>query len=479
MQISTIRKSITTLALLLVFSASHAQKVVKVEKPGELSKQITPSEKFSITDLTISGSINGADILCLREMAGRDIEGKPTEGKLSALDLSGAKIVANGGNYYQVKRGMSTKYYAPAYDDEVSAYMFYQCQTLITLKLPTTTKSIEQNAFSGCTSLTECVIPQSVTIMRENAFKDCVKLASIALPNSLKEISKCAFAECKSLTSVTFPSQLEKIGAQAFENCTSLATLSEFPQSLLDIEGKAFYNTAVTAYTVAEDNDYYYASNGVLYDADKISIQLYPAGSSATSFEIPGSVGEIDEYAFAYAKNLKNISLPEGLTNVGKCAFEHAGLEQLTSLASNLSIGESAFSDCVELQTVDFKGAIGGIGNYAFKNNKKLSVVQFTGSAMPEFGQYVFTPKAVKLKVYVEKNLIDKFKDAFTTKKVALGTMYEILDITTSGIAKQSVYESNIDKVHFDVCGRKISKHDKGLHIIQYSDGRVVKRMVK
>ncbi|MGV2541626.1 leucine-rich repeat domain-containing protein, partial [Bacillus pumilus] len=112
--------------------------------------------------------------------------------------------------------------------------------------------------------------------------------------------------------------------------------------------------------------------------------QLYPARSSATSFEIPGSVAEIDEYAFAYAQNLKNISLPEGLTNVGKYAFEHAGIEQLTSLASNLSIGESTFSDCAELQTVDFKVAIGGIGNYAFKNNKKLSVVQFTGSAIPE-----------------------------------------------------------------------------------------------
>lgn len=479
MQISTIRKSITTLALLLVFSVSHAQKVIKVEKPGELSKKITSSEKFSITDLTISGSINGADILCLREMAGRDVEGKPTEGKLSTLDLSGAKIVANGGNYYQVKSGMYTKYYAPAYDDEVSAYMFYQCQALITLKLPTTTKSIEQYAFSGCTSLTKCVIPQSVAIMRENAFKDCGKLASIVLPNSLKEISKCAFAGCKSLTSVTFPSQLDKICAQAFENCTSLATLSEFPASLSEIEEKAFYNTAVTAYSVSEDNDEYSSQDGVLYDGNKIAIQLYPAGSGATSFEFPESVAEIDDYAFAYAKNLKHVTLPGGLTNVGKHAFEHAGLEQFTSLASNLSIGESAFSDCAELKTVDFKGIIGGMGNYAFKNNKNLSVVRFTGSSMPEFGQYVFTPRDVKLKVYVEKNLIDKFKDAFTSKKVALGTMYEILDITTSSIAKQSVYESNIDKVHFDVCGRKISKHDKGLHIIQYSDGRVVKRMVR
>lgn len=475
MQISTIRKGMTTLALLLVFSASHAQKVIKVEKPGELSKQISPSEKFSITNLTVSGGINGADILCLREMAGRDIEGKPTTGKLSTLDLSGAKIVANGGNYYQVKRGMTTKYYAPAYDDEVSAYMFYQCQALITLKLPTTTKSIEQYAFSGCTSLTECVIPQSVATMRENAFKDCGKLASIALPNSLKEISKCAFAGCKSLASVTFPSQLEKIGAQAFENCTSLATLSEFPASLSEIEEKAFYNTAVTAYSVSEDNDDYSSQDGVLYDGNKIAIQLYPAGSGATSFEFPESVAEIDDYAFAYAKNLKHVTLPGGLTNVGKHAFEHAGLEQLTSLASNLSIGESAFSDCAELKTVDFKGIIGGMGNYAFKNNKKLSVVQFTGSSMPEFGQYVFTPKAIKLKVYVEKNLIEKFKDAFTTKKVALGTKYEILDITTAGIAKRSVYESNMDKAHFDVCGRRISKRAKGLHIIQFSDGRVRK----
>lgn len=479
MQISTIRKSITTLALLLVFSVSHAQKVIKVEKPGELSKKITSSEKFSITNLTVSGGINGADILCLREMAGRDIEGKPTEGKLSTLDLSGAKIVANGGNYYQVKSGMYTKYYAPAYDDEVSAYMFYQCQALITLKLPTTTKSIEQYAFSGCTSLTECVIPQSVAIMRENAFKDCGKLASIVLPNSLKEISKCAFAGCKSLASVTFPSQLEKIGAEAFENCTSLATLSELPASLSEIEEKAFYNTAVTAYSVSEENDDYSSQDGVLYDGNKIAIQLYPTGCSATSFEFPESVAEIDDYAFAYAKNLKHVILPEGLTNVGKHAFEHAGLEQLTSLASNLSIGESAFSDCTELKTVDFKGIIGGIEKYAFKNNKKLSVVQFTGSSVPEFGQYVFTPKAVKLKVYVEKNLIEKFKDAFTTKKVALGTMYEILDITTSGIAKQSACESNVNKVHFDVCGRRISKHDKGLHIILSSDGRVVKRMVK
>jgi hypothetical protein len=248
---------------------------------------------------------------------------------------------------------------------------------------------------------------------------------------------------------------------------------------LSEIEEKAFYNTAVTAYSVSEDNDDYSSQDGVLYDGNKIAIQLYPAGSGATSFEFPESVAEIDDYAFAYAKNLKHVTLPGGLTNVGKHAFEHAGLEQLTSLASNLSIGESAFSDCAELKTVDFKGIIGGMGNYAFKNNKKLSVVQFTGSSMPEFGQYVFTPKAVKLKVYVEKNLIEKFKDAFTTKKVASGTMYEILDITTSGIAKQSAYESNIDKLHFDVCGRRISKHDKGLHIILSSDGRVVKRMVK
>nr|WP_242400709.1 leucine-rich repeat domain-containing protein [Hoylesella pleuritidis] len=237
--------------------------------------------------------------------------------------------------------------------------MFNGLKKLTKLQLPAGTKKIEKYAMSGCTELTECAIPQQVTAIREYAFTQCRKLASLTLPNtvaelgtaafkecdglqsvtftdgisitsiakdlfaknvsltaitfpeSVKEIGESAFAGCKSLASATFPSLLEKIGAHAFENCTSLATLSEFPASLSSIEDKAFYNTVVTAFNVSADNEDYLSKDGVLYAGGGISLELYPTGNTSISFEVPKGVADIGENAFAYAKNLKTIKLPE------------------------------------------------------------------------------------------------------------------------------------------------------------------------
>ena len=123
------------------------------------------------------------------------------------------------------------------------------------------------------------------------------------------------------LKSVNFSANLEKIGAGAFENCIALATLSEFPATLSEIGDKAFLNTAVTAYSVAEGNEEYSAVDGVLYDADQISLELYPAGRADATFKFPETVSSIEEYAFAYAKNLQHLELPNHLTNVGESGF--------------------------------------------------------------------------------------------------------------------------------------------------------------
>ena len=159
MQFITFKKSMLSIALTLFCTASFAQTVVTLDKAGDLSKKIKDTEKFTITSLTVSGPINGKDVLFLREMAGRDIDGKETKGKLSSLDLSDAKIVTGDGNYYKVKRGLSFKFYNIAENDVVGNYMFYNCKSLTTLKLPKTVKKIEQNAFYNCRSLKECTEP--------------------------------------------------------------------------------------------------------------------------------------------------------------------------------------------------------------------------------------------------------------------------------------------------------------------------------
>lgn len=48
---------------------------VDVKKAGSLSSLIGDDVKFNITDLTVTGDINGDDIALIREMAGADVNG--------------------------------------------------------------------------------------------------------------------------------------------------------------------------------------------------------------------------------------------------------------------------------------------------------------------------------------------------------------------------------------------------------------------
>ena len=74
------------------------QITIELEKAGTLPDRIASSRKYKITNLKIIGEINGSDLSMIREMAGSNPTGRPTDGKLSTIDLSEAKIV-EGGDY--------------------------------------------------------------------------------------------------------------------------------------------------------------------------------------------------------------------------------------------------------------------------------------------------------------------------------------------------------------------------------------------
>lgn len=507
----------------LCSTAFSETKEVNIEA-GKLSEQITEEEQTTLTSLKITGKINGSDIQLLRKMAGKAYETNvKTNGKLSSLDLSQAQIVKGGSNYYVIKRGLSSQYYQPTEDNVIAPYMFTGLTTLTTLKLPTNITKIEKFAFAGCSNLTECAIPESVTTIGDNAFAQCSKLKTIAipsavtslgvaafkgcdavtnvtfaqgiqlekigkevfsnngslttitLPKSVTEIEERAFYENYSLASITFPSGLTSIGVSAFENCLALTTLSKFPSSLENIEDKAFLNTSVTAFTVSSASDNYTSEDGILYDVDKVSLVLYPAGRVSETLNIPETVSSIAKYAFAYAKNLKSIELPSGLTNINDSAFVFSKLTSVTTLASNLAISKHAFSNCLNLTTVDFKGAIASIGDGAFQNDKKLSTVKFVGTSIPDFGKYVFTPKIVELKIYVPSGYVDKYKEKIEKKPAVLGSKYQVLGDTTDGVLNPSFDGNVFETARYNVDGTKVTTRTKGLNIIKLSDGSLIK----
>ena len=238
MQFITFKKSMLSIALTLFCTASFAQTMVTLDKAGDLSKKIKDTEKFTITSLIVSGSINSDDVRFLREMAGRDMDGNETDGKLSSLDLSDAKIVMGGSNYYKVKRGLSIKYYNIKENDVVDSHMFYNCRSLTSLKLPKTVKKIEQYAMQYCKSLQKCTLPENLSEINDKAFAN-TSLSEITFPTSLTSIKSKVFYECSNLKTLRFTSSsVPTFNENAFENCSKLEKIYVPKASLNDYKDK-------------------------------------------------------------------------------------------------------------------------------------------------------------------------------------------------------------------------------------------------
>ena len=96
---------------------------------------------------------------------------------------------------------------------------FYQCEGFTGLKLPAGLTKIETLSFAFMAGLkTEVVIPEGVTEIGEGAF-ECSYMPSVRLPSTLRKIEKQAFMYAHNLTKITLPDGLETIGDEAFDGC--------------------------------------------------------------------------------------------------------------------------------------------------------------------------------------------------------------------------------------------------------------------
>ena len=226
------------------------QITIKLDKAGTLPNKIASSEMYKITNLKIIGEINGTDWNMIREMAGRNYQESSTEGNLSVLDLSEAKIVA-GGDYYYYDNLFNNKVYTS--NDEIGEYAFAYCSGLTSLTLPVGITSIGEFAFSGCSGLTSLTLPAGITSIGEYAFYGCSGLTSLNLPAGITEIGESTFSDCSGLTSLTLPAGITSIDKYAFSGCSRLTSLT-LPAGITSIGEFAFsYCSGLTSiYVYAE-----------------------------------------------------------------------------------------------------------------------------------------------------------------------------------------------------------------------------------
>ena len=278
------------------------QITIKLDKAGTLPDRISSSKKYLITNLKIVGEVNGKDLCLIREMAGCDAGLEKTDGKLSILDLSDAKIVESDDSY--VWDGG----WQQGSNDELGNSVFKGCSVLTSVTIPSSVTVIGWNAFEGCSGLTSLIIPSSVTSIGTSAFKGCSGLTSLTIPSSVTEIGESAFKGCSGLTSLIIPSSVTSIGSYVFENCSGLTSIT-IPSSVTEIGGAAFKgcSSLINLYYKIDDEIETYLRYGHLYINVKCGIEYYLNDKKITSVAIPSTITKLGEYAFQNCRDLTSV----------------------------------------------------------------------------------------------------------------------------------------------------------------------------
>ena len=423
------------------------QITIKLDKAGTLPNRISSSKKYLITNLKIVGEVNGKDLCLIRKMAGCDAGLEKTDGKLSILDLSDAKIVKSNDSY--VWDGG----WQQGSNDELGNSVFKGCSVLTSLTIPSSVTSIGLWAFEGCSGLTSLIIPSSVTSIERSAFKDCSGLTSLTIPSSVTEIGESAFEGCSGLTSLTIPSSVTEIGESAFEGCSGLTSLT-IPSSVTEIGESAFEGC-----------------------------------SGLTSLTIPSSVTSIGSYVFENCSGLTSITIPSSVTEIGGAAFK--GCSSLINLYYkidekietylryghlyiNVKCGIEYYLNDKKITSVAIPSTITKLGEYAFQNCRDLTSVYVSWQSPISTGSAFYGVDISKCTLYVPQGTEQDYWLA-----PVWGDFGKIVEFDATGIDKVTTSTDAKELSRYSVNGQRLSAPAKGLNIVKYSDGSVKKVVVQ
>ena len=357
----------------------------------------------------------------------------------------------------------------------ISSYAFYSCTNLTSVTIPNTVWLIDTSAFVNCSSLTSITIPASVTTIRDGAFYETgANLTNITVAGTNPDFSSengVLFNKAKTTmwlypsaslnTSYVIPSTVTSISAYAFVGCSNLTSIT-IPNSVVNIPDFTFYRLTNTLSNIVinANNTRFLTENGVLFNAAKTTLLLYPPGllnnsyvipstvtsinSSAfsgctnlTSVTIPSSVTTIKDSTFFGCTNLTSVSIPTTVTSIATNAFSYcSSLTSITLPASLTTIGVSAFSYCSGLTSVTIPASVTTIGAEAFRNCTNVSsiTVAATNTSYLSENGILFNKAKTTLILYPPASLNTSYVIPNTVSTITAYAFNQCANLTTVSI---------------------------------------------
>lgn len=294
---------------------------IDVAKAGTLHQLISPNNRATLENLTLTGSLNDEDYRLIVDMP-----------KLRRLDLSNIKDVTIPRAAFEESR--LREVILPLRLNAISERLFYRSR-IETIDIPNSVRSIGSLAFAETGNLRgPIVMPRFLKVIGDRAFKSSSLNGVLVLNEGLERIEDSAFEAVKNLKGdLVIPSSVVAIGDNAFASAKISGDVSVGNGRTL-ILGKAVFlsfNSEGTltmgpALTSIPEHSFY-----------KSTIRIKNIGEN---------VQTIDRYAFTGATFLKDLVVPDKVRSILLGAFDEVKVPTgLIVLGSSVSGIGSSFND--------------------------------------------------------------------------------------------------------------------------------------
>ena len=113
---------------------------------------------------------------------------------------------------------------------------------------------------------------------------------------------------------------------------------------------------------------------------DSTMAPWYPLREEIQRISLPEGLTHVGKLAFYGCENVLSVSIPGSVVSIGDYAFAHCEGMQILSLGSVRTIGKAAFSDCYNLLALDLPGSLQSIGIKGFYRCQSISTVTVPSS---------------------------------------------------------------------------------------------------